>query len=57
MGVEGLQGTPWHEKKIRKSCRDGSKYCVYNQQDICHCKVSEYHKKVCIGMIIAICNI
>lgn len=49
MGRESLQGTPWHEESIHRTCKEGSKYCVYNQHAICRCKVSEYYKKTCVG--------
>lgn len=46
--IAKLQGTPWHYEQARKTCQDGSKYCVYNH-NICsnkYCK--NYHKK-CLG--------
>lgn len=36
MKVSQLQGTPWHTEQRRKTCNDGSKYCVYNH-NICSC--------------------
>lgn len=49
MGREQLQGTPWHEERAVRKCKTGSTYCVYNQQTICRCKASDYHKKTCVG--------
>lgn len=49
MGIESLQGTPWHEEQVHRSCKEGSKYCVYNQQALCRCTASEYYKKACVG--------
>lgn len=43
-----LQGIPWHEEQMKRTCKNGSKYCMYNK-NICICKASiNYHKK-CIG--------
>ena len=49
MGIENLQGTPWHKEQIHRSCKDGSKYCVYNQNNLCCCTSSENHKRSCVG--------
>lgn len=29
MGRSQLQGTPWHPDQLHKTCKDGSKYCIY----------------------------
>lgn len=43
-----LQGTPWHNEQMKRSCNYGSTYCLYNK-NICTCKGSpNYHHK-CIG--------
>lgn len=49
MGIENLQGTPWHEEQVHRSCKDGSKYCVYNQNNLCRCTASEHYRKKCMG--------
>ena len=49
MGIENLQGTPWHEEQVHRSCKEGSKYCIYNQHDLCRCKVSEHYRQTCVG--------
>lgn len=43
-----LQGTPWHEEQIKRTCANGSKYCLYNK-NICTCKISRYYHKKCVG--------
>lgn len=43
-----LQGIPWHEEKLRKTCNDGSKYCVYNHK-ICSNSACRFHHKQCVG--------
>lgn len=43
-----LQGTPWHEEQIKRTCKNGSKYCVYNR-NICVCTHSRFHHKKCVG--------
>lgn len=43
-----LQGVPWHEEKMKRTCNEGSKYCLYNK-NICTCKVSRYFHKKCVG--------
>lgn len=49
MGIEQLQGTPWHPEQIHKTCKEGSKYCIYNRNKICVCTASDYHNKQCVG--------
>lgn len=49
MGAEQLQGTPWHPEQIHKTCKDGSKYCIYNSNGKCAFSVSDYYKKDCVG--------
>lgn len=49
MGTEQLQGTPWHSEQIHKSCKDGSKYCIYNNKGKCAFCVSDYYKSDCVG--------
>lgn len=49
MGIESLQGTPWHKEQIHKSCKEGSKYCLYNQNNVCHCTATENYRSVCVG--------
>lgn len=43
-----LQGTPWHEEQMKRTCKNGSKYCVYNK-NICVCTHSKFHHKKCVG--------
>ncbi len=49
MGAEQLQGTPWHSEQIHKTCKEGSKYCLYNNDNICACRASLFYQKVCVG--------
>lgn len=48
MKIAQLQGTPWHMERKKKTCQDGSKYCIYNR-NICRCSFSIYFNKKCIG--------
>lgn len=43
-----LQGIPWHEEQMKRTCKDGSKYCLYNK-NICTCKISRFYHKKCVG--------
>lgn len=43
-----LQGTPWHYEQLRRTCKDGSKFCIYNK-NICVCKCSQHYHKKCVG--------
>lgn len=43
-----LQGVPWHEQRAKKSCNDGSKYCIYNR-NICTYTTSKFYHKKCVG--------
>ena len=43
-----LQGVPWHEEQMKRTCKDGSKYCLYNH-NICSCKASNHYHKKCVG--------
>lgn len=43
-----LQGVPWHEEQMKRTCKEGSKYCLYNK-NICTCVSSNYHHKKCVG--------
>lgn len=43
-----LQGTPWHYEQVQRTCKNGSKYCIYNK-NICVCKCSPHHHKKCVG--------
>lgn len=36
MNISQLQGTPWHTEQLKRTCNDGSKYCIYNH-NICSC--------------------
>lgn len=50
MGISQLQGEPWHYEQRKRSCQDGSKYCLYIlDNNICGCKASPYYKKYCVG--------
>lgn len=49
MGIESLQGTPWHTEQVHRSCKEGSRYCLYNQSNLCCCTASENYKKICVG--------
>lgn len=44
-----LQGTSWHYEQIQKTCKDGSKHCIYNQNGKCICKPCKYLKLSCRG--------
>lgn len=48
MGRSQLQGIPWHEEQIKRTCKNGSKYCIYNR-NICICTHSKFHHKKCVG--------
>lgn len=48
MRVAQLQGTPWHWENRKRTCKDGSTYCLYNH-NICGNKVSIYYHKKCVG--------
>lgn len=43
-----LQGTPWHEEQMKRTCKEGSKHCLYNK-NICTCLASRFHHKKCVG--------
>lgn len=49
MGRAELQGTPWHEERMRKTCKEGSKYCVYNNNKFCSCKPCDNFNNYCVG--------
>lgn len=49
MGRSELQGTPWHEEQMRKTCKEGSKYCVYNNNKFCSCKPCSNFNNFCVG--------
>lgn len=49
MKVSQLQGNPWHKEQLHKTCKDESKYCVYNHK-ICSCVVNKkYYHNQCVG--------
>lgn len=48
MKLVQLQGTPWHMEQRRKTCNDGSKYCVYNH-NICSNTACKFYHKKCVG--------
>lgn len=49
MGAEKLQETPWHPDQFHKTCKDGSKYCLYNKNNNCSCISSMYYHTECVG--------
>lgn len=49
MGGEQLQGEPWHYEQAKKTCKEGSKYCVYNKKNICFNTASDTYKDSCTG--------
>lgn len=50
MGVEKLQGEPWHYEQRKRTCQDGSKYCLYILDNgCCGCKASLFYKSKCVG--------
>lgn len=49
MGRSQLQGTPWHEEQMRKTCKEGSKYCIYNNNKFCSCKPCDNFNTYCVG--------
>ncbi len=49
MGAEQLQGTPWHPEHMHRACKEGSKYCLYNNDNICVCRASIFYQKECVG--------
>lgn len=49
MKIAQLQGTPWHQEQMHRTCNDGSKYCIYNHK-ICSCiSNKQYYHKPCVG--------
>lgn len=48
MKISQLQGTPWHYEQRKRTCQDGSKYCIYNR-NICVCTHSRFHYQKCVG--------
>lgn len=49
MNISQLQGTPWHTEQLKRTCNDGSKYCIYNH-NICSCTFNKkYFHKECVG--------
>lgn len=49
MGAEQLQGTPWHPEQMHRTCKDGSKHCLYNRNGKCAFVVSNFYKQDCVG--------
>ena len=49
MQKTGIQGTPWHYEQRTNSCKNGSKYCLYNHNDICGFTLSVHYKNTCVG--------
>lgn len=49
LGREQLQGEPWHYEQMKKTCKEGSKYCIYNNKGKCAYVGSEYYKEACVG--------
>lgn len=43
-----LQGIPWHNEQMKRSCNYGSTYCLYNK-NICTCKGSPNYHQRCKG--------
>ena len=49
MNISQLQGIPWHTEQLKRTCNDGSKYCIYNH-NICSCTFNKkYFHKECVG--------
>ena len=46
--ISKLQGTPWHYEQRKRTCNDGSKYCIYNR-NICSCTESKFYHLSCVG--------
>lgn len=49
MGREQLQGTPWHEEQMHRTCKDGSTYCLFNHKNKCSFITSKYYNSECRG--------
>ena len=49
LGREQLQGEPWHYVQMIKTCKEGSKYCIYNNKGKCFHTASNTHKQSCTG--------
>lgn len=48
--VSQLQGTPWHSEQMHRTCKDGSKYCLYIRDNgTCGCTISVNYKSQCLG--------
>lgn len=49
MGREQLQGTPWHEEQMHRTCKDGSTYCLFNHKNKCSFVTSRFYNSECKG--------
>lgn len=49
MGREQLQGEPWHYEQMKKTCKEGSRYCIYNKNNCCFNTASNAYKHECVG--------
>lgn len=49
MGREQLQGVPWHEEQMHRTCKDGSTYCIFNNKGKCAFVACTFYNSVCKG--------
>lgn len=49
MGREQLQGTPWHEEQMHRTCKDGSTNCLYNRNGKCAFVPCKFYNQSCKG--------
>lgn len=49
MGREQLQGTPWHEEQMHRTCKDGSTNCLFNHKGKCAFVSCRFYDEACKG--------
>lgn len=49
MGREQLQGVPWHENQLHRTCNEGSTNCLYNRKDKCAFVSCKFYDEPCKG--------
>lgn len=49
MGREQLQGTPWHEEQMHRTCKDGSTNCIFNSKGKCAFVSCRFYDEPCKG--------
>ena len=51
MGREQLQGTPWHEEQMHRTCKDGSTNCIFNSKGKCAFVSCRFYDEPCKGNV------